>query len=127
PPPKPCWPSTAGRPPAPGRSQTATPTPLSPGADEWLGEVGAAAGLPPFFPFVKENNADSSRIQDSPGTPRNPRGMARTPIRRLRQIGEALGQRKIPGARTHRSLAALAGRGHRGHGGLDRRTPRDQP
>src|SRR5690606_36388832 len=38
----------------PWRSQTATPTPPSPGADEWLGEVGAAAGLPPFFPFVKE-------------------------------------------------------------------------
>src|SRR5690606_11775491 len=54
PPPQACSPSTAGRPPAPGRSQTATPTPPSPGADEWLGEVGAAAGLPPFFPFVKE-------------------------------------------------------------------------
>src|SRR5690606_39385174 len=57
-----------------------------------------------------ENNADSSRIQDSPGTPRNPRRMARTPIRRLRQIGAALGQRKIPGARTHQPLAAVAGR-----------------
>src|SRR5690606_538412 len=59
--------------PAPGRSQAATPTPLSPGVDEWLGEVGAVAGLPPFFPFVKAKTmltaAEFKTIREHLGIP----------------------------------------------------------
>src|SRR5690606_4198515 len=42
------------------------PRPRHQGLTEWLGEVGAAAGLPPFFPFVNELYDNTGRKQCRP-------------------------------------------------------------